>query len=303
MTTARELVAETKRHLLSSQREPMNKLATAVDATTPTLTFIYDTSAIQAGAHLQIGLELVYVWAVDTASKTATVERAQLGSTATVHAAGDVAVVNPKFPDFAILKALNDDLLDLSSPINGLFAIRAVEFTASASVGSYDLTSATDVLEILSVRHEMPGVTGSWATVTNYELAQSAGSGFASGYSLDVFEGVVPGRTLRVTYKASFGALASLDDDVEAVAALPASMQDLPPMGAAIRLVAPREIKRNFTEAQGDPRRAGEVPPGAVQGSMRGLMAVRQQRIANEAARLAQQWPDRGFIPAAFYGG
>ena len=71
------------------------------------------------------------------------------------------------------------------------------------------------------------------------------------------------------------------------------------------RLVAPREIKRNFTEAQGEPRRAAEVPPGAVASSMRTVAALRQQRITTEASRLLQADPPSQHTPtsAAFYGG
>lgn len=298
MTTAADLVAETKRHLLSFQREPLNKLATGTTDSAGTFVFAYDITQIQAGAYLQIGLELVYVWSVDPGGKTAQVERAQLGSTATAHSAGDVVTINPKFPDFAILKALNDDLADLSSPMNGLFAVRATDLTASSNAGSYDLTGASDLLEVISVRHSVPGGQNTWATISNYELSQSAGSDFASGYSLMLSEGVLSGRPLRVLYKASFSPLAALTDDVELVTGLPDYMHSIPPLGAAMALVAPREVKRNFTEAQGEPRRGNEVPPGAVQSSMRGLAALRQQRIASAASRLAQQYPDRGFIPA-----
>ena len=299
MTTLVDLVHETKRHLQSMQREPMNKLNAAITADAENVSFLYDASQVQTGSYLQIGLELLYVWAVDQSAKTAVVGRGELGSTAAAHAEGDVVTVNPKFPDYTIVKAINDDLRDLSTPTNGLFRVRTVELTASATSPGYDLTGATsDVLEVLSVTTRHPGAPRVWSPVTNYELNRNAHSDFASGYSFHLADGAYPGQPVRVTYKAAFTALANLSDNVETVSGLPATMHDLPPMGAAVRLVAPREIRRNFIDGQGDSRRAEEVPPGATAASMRALAALRQQRIDAEHGRLAQAYPERQAMPS-----
>lgn len=301
MTTLANLVNDTKRHLYSGQREPMNKLAAAIDATVETVAFTYDTTQIQPGGYLQVDLELMYVWAVDASGKSATVSRGYMGSTAASHAAGVEAVANPKFPDFAIVKAINDDLLDLSSPMNGLFAVRTVELTGTSHTPGYDL-DAPDLFEILSVSQKIIGLPRDWQPATNYDLDRNAGSDFASGTALRLLDGVQSGAAIRVTYKASFSPLVNLTDDVESVAGLPVSMADLPPLGAAIALVAPREIRRNFTDSQGDSRRAEEVPPGAVSASVRTLAIRRQGRIMAEASRLAQAFPERQFMPLPMSG-
>jgi hypothetical protein len=72
-----------------------------------------------------------------------------------------------------------------------------------------------------------------------------------------------------------------------------ASLEDVLRMGVQLRAMVGREVKRNFTEAQGDTRRAAEVQPGAVQASWRGIAAIRQARIEAEQARLSQQYPLR----------
>lgn len=298
MTTLQDLVSEAKRHLQSYEREPRNRLANPVAADAETLVLDFDIQQIQAGAHLQVGLELMYVWMTEPSSKTITVARGQLGSVATSHLAGASVTVNPKFPDFAIVKAINDDLHDLSSPVNGLFAERSVDLVGTSHSFGYDIDGASDLLGLLDVRAQHSGQPRTWTPVTNYELTrQTSSSDFPSGYGLHLAEGVMPGRTLRVVYKASFAPLVNLTDDVEAVSGLPVTAHDLPPMGAAVRLVAPREIARNFHDSQGDSRRAQEVPPGAVAGSMRAVATWRAQRINDEALRLQQRWPHRQFIP------
>jgi hypothetical protein len=113
---------------------------------------------------------------------------------------------------------------------------------------------------------------------------------FASGGALVIYEGGYPGQAIRVRYRAPFGSLTALDDDVLADTGLPATAHDLPPLGAAVRLVAGREVKRNFTEAQGEPRRAEEVPPTATLQSSRELLRIRQQRIVAEQSRLLHQY-------------
>ena len=157
MPTAQDLISETKRHLLSFQRESLNRLASAATSSQTTLTLEFDTTTVQPGSHLQLGLELMYVWTVDQASKSVTVQRAQLGSVAQAHSLGAVITVNPKFPDFAILKALNDDIRSLSAPTNGLYAVRVVELTATANSSGYNLPGTTNLLEIISVEQRHVG--------------------------------------------------------------------------------------------------------------------------------------------------
>ena len=56
-------------------------------------------------------------------------------------------------------------------------------------------------------------------------------------------------------------------------------------------LMAGREIKRSFTESQGDPRRASEVTGGKSTESVVALQRLRQQRIASEKQRLDGFYP------------
>lgn len=298
------LIEETKRHLLSGQRPSLNRLAADVAPTATNLTFQFDISQIQPGTQLELDMELVHVWSTEPASRTVTVERAQSGSRVSAHPAGTVATLNPKFPDFAIAKAINDDLSDLCSPFHGLYSVRALELRGTANSRGYDLPGADDMTSIMDVRIKHAGQPREWSTVVDYSLDRSVDlREFPSGLALTLSGGVWQGASIRVLYKTGFSPLTLRSDSAEQVAGLPVSMHDLPPLGAAIRLVAPREIRRNFVEEQGDTRRAEEVPPGAIGGSTRPLQIARQSRIVAEAAKLAQLYPDRGFIPPPTYAG
>lgn len=303
MTTAQQLVDDTKRLLLSGQREPMNKLAADTSPGTGTLAFTRDLGAIQEGADVQVGLEVFHVWEIDVGAKTAVVEPAQLGSTAAAHDAGDIVTVNPKFPDHVILRALNDDLSSLSSPANGLYAIRSSDLAYVEGRSGYDLDGVTNLLDIIEIRTEREASYNDWPLVSDFTLSRDVdATDFPSGYALFLTQMGVSGANVRIRYKASFGSLTSLADDVEVVTGLPLSAHDLPPLGAALRLIYPREIRRNFTDSQGETRRLEEVPAGATLNSARGLAAQRQARINEEYARLSQQFPLRQYLPAPTEG-
>jgi len=289
MTTAQDLVEEVRRYLFAGQRETLNLLSSNPSNSDTTLTFSNDLGPLVAGTYLSIDLEIMYVWSVSTASKTATVQRGMLGSTAVSHTAGTIVYVNSKFPTFSIFTEINNDINDLSSPTNGLYAVGTVDVTYNPSVQGYDLNAS--VIDVLSVTAQTVGPSKEWVQLGNWRLDPNAQTAtFPSGQSITLYQGGDPGRTVRITYSKPFTAFSALTDNLSTTG-MAASMADIPPLGAAMRLAGVREVKRNFTESQGDTRRASEVPPNAQVAGMTVLMRERARRIKAEAARLASSWP------------
>lgn len=292
MTTTSDLLERTRRHLYTETKDQRNRLTAPISPTDTTLTFDFDLGGIVPGAIIAIGLEEMLVWAVTT-SGSVTVARGQGGSTAAAHLAGDMVFVNPKDSAFAILQALNEDLLDLSSPDNGLYQVKTKTFTFDGNTSTYDMAGVTDLIDIIDVTFEALDGTGLWSTIprVSWRLKRSLPtSTFGSGMAFVLLSYAMPGRPINISYKAGFSPLATLTDNVLAVSGLPATAHDIPSMGAAIRLTVGGEIARNFLD-QGEPRRAGEIPAGARGASMRGLMMLRKQRIEAEASRLYAQYP------------
>jgi hypothetical protein len=95
---------------------------------------------------------------------------------------------------------------------------------------------------------------------------------------------------VRVRYAKSLGQFAD-EATTTASIGLPDSAIDLPPLGAAVALMIPREGIRDSFEAQPDTRRPSEVPPGALLGAARQWAAWRAQRIKVEVGNLHQDWP------------
>jgi len=294
MSTGQAWIDRGRRYLLSGQREERNTLASSYTAGGTTLTLSSALGGITAGSRLSVGLNVFYVTAVNAAGLTATVLGGQDGSTDANASSGAVVRVNPRWTDFDILEELNSDLADLSGPDNGLFQMKTVDLTFSSSFIGYNLTSVTDLIDIYDVRYKNTGSAKDWPRIPKdgYRLQRNADTSiFASGLALQLFDPAASGQTVRVSYRSGFTALANAATALSTTG-LPSTAYDLPPLGAAIRLMAGREVKRNQTEAQGDTRRAAEVPPGAVGNSPRGLMALRERRIQAEAARLTAAYPD-----------
>lgn len=290
MTTAQTIVDQARRDLLAGVTEERNKLASGINSSDTTLSLSFDPKGVRDGAVIEIGAELLYVWSVN--GSTVTVERGWEGTTAASHSANAIITVKPRFPNKQLFDFVNDEISDLSSPANGLFQIKTATLQYNGSDRAIDMSGVTDLINIHEVRWRYSG--DEWIEVRGFRLSRNAATtDFSSGLML-IFDVPPPqASTVRVTYKAPYTKLTNLSDDLTTVGGVQATLDDVVRMGVQLRAMVGREVKRNFMEAQGDTRRAGEVGPGAVQASWRGIAAMRQQRIEAEQARLSQQYPVR----------
>lgn len=270
--------------MLASGRQEVNRLTGTVDGSAGTLAIDFAAGSIQTGALLSIDLELLLVWEIS--GSNVTVQRGVNGSTAAAHTAGALIYVNPIVPDFYVFASLNDEIASLSGP---LFQVKTVTRTVSAA-SSYDL--AADVDRILKVQTSTVGGGDDWPVLGRWDVLHNQDTSvFASGVALRLYAVPDPGRTLRITYAADLGSLSALTDDVATVTGLPASAADIPPLGAAARLLAAREARRSSVDAQPEARQAQDVPPGTARSAAAQLFALRDRRLKEEAGKLSRAWP------------
>ena len=290
--TAQTWIDETKNLLLTDYVEECDTLGTLLNDSETTVNFTHDTPGIVPGAIIEIGTELMYVFSVNATTNDATVRRGFRGTTAASHSAGDLVTINPKFPAQLVLNAINDELADLSSPQNGLYQMKTVEFTFNSAQDGYNLTGVTDdILSVYQVTYSDLGSEASEPVIPTWTLRRDRNTAsFASGYALILHDDANSGQAVRVQYKTGFTALAATSTALSTVG-LHSSAYDLPVLGAALRLMSTRPVRREFIDEQGSSRRADEVPAGAISASMRDLRALRETRINSEAARLDQQYP------------
>ena len=289
MSTAGAVLTRASRQLLSGTVEERNKLATTVTSADTSIVLSYDLGGFREGSVIEIDSELMYVWTALSATKTLEVQRGYDGTTAVAHTVGAIATVNPRFPRQQMLDALNSDIDDLSSTVNGLFRVVAQDISYNGSDRQINITSAAGIIDLLDVR--LRYLADDYPVIRNVRLQRNLPTAdFASGFAI-VFDEPVMAGSLRVVTKREFTRASSESSDLQTACFVPQSCEDILEMGVLLRMMNGREIKRNFIESQGDTRRSDEVPAGATRDSLTNIQRLRRERIIAEAARLKQQYP------------
>lgn len=289
MSTVATVIDRTVRQLMSGTVEERNKTTAALTATSTSIPFQYDLNGMRPGGVIQIDNELMYVWEVSSGSKTVTVERGWNGTTAAAHITSSIAIVDPKFPRAQILEAINAEIDDLSSPMNGLYQIKSLELNYNGTWNMISLPTVDKIIDLVSVTIRY--IATDYPVIRKCRLIRDLpNDDFSAGYAIRFDEQVRAGKMI-VVYKAPFTNVTSEAQNLQNISGFPSTAEDILMMGAQIRLVSPREVKRNFTESQGDTRRAEEVPTGSVSSSINNIIRMRRDRITAEAARLARQYP------------
>ena len=315
-TTFGDLIEKVYRRVMGGLRERTVQLVSDVDDVQESVQVTgAQAGSIAPGVIFSVELELMYVIGWNASSNTATVIRGYYGSVPSNHDANVVIYLNPRYSRYDIGVAINDDLRSLSSPTNGMFRVGVAELTYNPVFQGYDLgdlpSNFTDILEI---RYRIAPPYRTFPPIKKWKIIRWDANGgvtdpvFPSGRGLIIYENGWPGLPIYVTYSAPFIRFVDTADNVletpatndeappnngystATVQNLTPTMLDLPPLGAEIDLTLPREISRNFMESQPDPRKAQEVTPGAVAGSVNALMNRRMARINEEADRLQRQY-------------
>ena len=312
-TTFGDLIEKVYRRVMGGIRERTVQIdqtggisSTAVEITL----YGAQTSGVAPGVILAVEMELLYVVQWDSTSLKATVMRGYYGSTATSHINGTICYINPRYSRYDIGVAINDDLRSLSSPTNGLFRVGVAQLTYNPVFAGYDLGDLpSNFIDILEVRYRIAPPYRTFPPIKRWKVLRGIPDPvFPSGHGLVLYESGWPGLPIYVTYSAPFIKFVDPSDSVLStpgtndesapnngytinnITNMTPTMIDLPALGAEIDLTLPREISRNFMESQPDPRKAQEVAPGAVAGSVNALAARRMQRINEEADRLQRQY-------------
>ena len=288
MATVADVIQQTYRYAHLHKGLRIARLSGALTNSATTLTVEYGVAALQAGMRLSVDLEDIHVFAASTLTANP-VQRGVNGSTAAAHNDDALTYVDPEVSPFEVFSAINDELASLSSPMNGLYKKATVELTWNPARQDYNLTAATSVLDILSVQHDLQDGSYNWPVIPRDQWRLKPNSetdDFASGYALSLYTSV--SGDIRVVYKTGFTAVAALADDVNTVSGLPSTANDVLAIGAAIRVLSGRPVRRASSHTQGDTRRAEEVSTTDALQSVADLRRLHRERVDEEAARLKQ---------------
>lgn len=289
MTTIADLVADARRMTYGSMTEQINLISGSVAAGATTIPLQLDISGITPGTIVSTGLNVWYVTGSSPGDQEIFVIPGYDNSPQEASANNDIVILKPKATDWHLFNAINDDLVRLSSPTNGLYKIDTWTANVSPTYQTYEVPNeALHMINVARVRYRLPGTPDVWTDLrpSYYRWIVSA-----TGNRIQVLVNVPSGTEIEFTYKAPFSKATSLTDDPVADCGLSDSMTDIPPLGAAIALLRSTDGRRNQIQAQGDSRRAAEVQSSANLSTASVLDRNYKARVQDEYVRLVQRLP------------
>lgn len=294
MATFKTMTNEVMRKLAgyTLRQDRQTYLSSALGATDTTIT-IGSTQSISTGL-IEIDDELIYIDSFDRSSNTISVPpygRGYDGTSPSTHQSGSRVIIAPTFPTVDIKNAINETI---ESVFPSLYTTGVHTFNYSPAHTTYALPNEAET--ILAVSYESIGPSKEWVPVRNYRVDSMANvDAFDSKNSISLYSGIPAGRTVQVYYSAAPAVMDTDDDDFEIVTGLPSSCKDVIILGAAWRLASfidPGRLTFGSAEADQQSQIAGRSY-GAGTNASKYLLALYQQRLQDESAKLSDRNPIR----------
>jgi hypothetical protein len=215
--------------------------------------------------------------------------RGYQGTTASPHAQYAQVTLAPTFPRVTIKKAINDTVRSLYPK---LFAVASTTFTFNSSQVNYALPD--DAREVLYMSWQTTGPSQEWLPIKRWRFDPLANvATFNTQKTVNIYENVQPGRTIKVWYTMVPDTMDANTDDFVDVTGLPESAQDVIVYGACYRLLSFIDAGRiNLSSAEAD-LNDSKIPVSAGASASKYVFALFQQRLQEESLKLSDQFPIR----------
>lgn len=293
MPTLSEMITEVKSNLQGYvlRQDRITYLTTGISASATAITVGSSTNL--AKGIIEVGDELIWIDNFDKNSATMNAApgfgRGFQNTTATTHSANAMVTLSPTFPRQMIKKAINDTI---GSLFPNLWGTARTTFTFNASQTTYSLPS--DVETVLYASWQTTGSSLEWLPINRWRADGLANTtAFPTGNTINLYENIQPGRTVQVVYSKEASQLVNSSDDFATVTGLPSTSYDVVIYGACYRLLSFIDSGRlNLTSAEAD-LNDSKIPAGFPTNTARYMLALYQQRLNEEALKLADKNPIR----------
>jgi hypothetical protein len=245
---------------------------------------------------VEIGDELILVKKYDRTSGVATVigglsgtGRGADGTVATAHEIDEIITNDPRFPRQRIKEAINDT-------INGVYPDLWVfgEYEFPYLSARYEYPMPVDADDVYKVVVNTIGPSGVWFPAQSWRFnpmsSTTAGQvkpqPTPTGKSIQIYDRIVPGRNIRVSYTKAPTPLVDNGDDFTTVTGFPERYIDMIVYGAAWRLLPAYEAARLQQASIEATERAPLVPTSAASQASQFFLALYQKRLTEERTRL-----------------
>ncbi len=307
--------------------EPVDKvesysyLTGGIDASVTTIAYddnlfsVEEEDALEAGAIVEVGQELMYTTAVNTVENNITVKRGQRGTSATAHSAGDMIKIAPAFPRKNVFDAVSDQIKNLYPT---LFAVETIELTASTGyklLGTHgtdgdtynylvaplkalsqytDWQSGSDQtgLKYNGVALEMIDLPNpfTYTDDTSTERTKTYTTGPDVVHAVQ-FVGISAGHTVFVTFKKKFIAPTAEANTLASVG-LETEYEPIVMTGVAAQLMAGKDISKSNTSYITQQLEASTFPVGSSNTIGQSLLRYQQLLIQQARSNLRSKYPE-----------
>lgn len=295
MPTFSQMTSEVQSNLqgYSLRQDRITWLATAGGISATDLTIKIGSADNLAKGIVQIDNELIWVNSFDRQTLTLNVApgfgRGYMGTTPSPHAENAQIILTPTFPITMIQQAINDAINSLYPK---LFQVSSTTFTYNAAQIAYPLPD--DARDVLYGSWQTPGPSKEWLPINRWRIDRMANvAAFNTTKTVNLYEKIVPGRTVQVYYSTIPSNLTNDSDDFAAVTGLPESSRDVVTLGAAYRLLSYIDTGRiNLSSAEADLADT-KLPSTAGASASKYIFALYQQRLQEESTKLQDRFPIR----------
>jgi hypothetical protein len=295
MPTLEQLIDEVKSNLIgyTLRQDRITYLTNSGGVTTTSTQFNVGSSDNLAKGIIEVDDELIWI---DNFNKTSSsmnaapgFGRGYMGTTASPHAENAQVTLAPTFPRVTIKKAINDTIRSLYPK---LFAVGSTTFTFNAAQVTYPLPD--DCREVLYMSWQTTGSSKEWLPIRKWRFDPLANTPtFNTQKTINLYENIQPGRTVKVWYTMVPDTLDANTDDFVDVSGLPESSQDVIVYGACYRLLSFLDAGRiNLSSAEADLNDT-KNPFNSGSSVSKYIFALFQQRLQEEALKLSDQFPIR----------
>ena len=290
------IVQRVKQQLLGYTRIQESVSYLANDMTDLSVVFQVDPETVTniSRGIVEIDDEMILVKKLDRPTGLVTVlanenGRGVEGTTAAPHSTNAIVTADPRYPKIRIKEAINDTIRAIYPDI---WVFGEFEFNYAAARYEYPIPAEAE--DVYKVTWNTIGPSAIWRPARTYRFNPQASTGSQvkptpppTGKTIQILDGgIVPGRTIRVTYSKKPNVLVNGNDDFELTTGLPDRMIDMITYGACWRLLPSWEAGRLQQQAIEATERAPLVPTGAASDASKYFLGLYQRRLDEERDRL-----------------
>lgn len=292
MPTFNQLVDSTLMYMygMTTHQDQETYLTSAVNSADLVLS-VDDPSMMSRGI-VEVGTEMMQVNSVDVTAGTITVApygRGYRGTTASSHTENTRVVATPLIPRSMAANAINETI---RSVYPDLFAVGSTTIAFNPAVSTYAMPA--DALDILSLSWQTVGPSKEWQPIRRWRVDKHADTtAFPTGVTVSIYDGITPGRNVRVVYTKQPTGLTNLSDDFASVTGLPESTVDVIRYGSVYRM-SPFFDAPHLAGITAEADFAANIRPiGSASTFGKYVLQLYQVRLTEESRKLNSVFPVR----------